>query len=147
MPHHTALVRENSTTCFKVWKDENLGARCVLEGGITFGSTDNKRALGTHTSINISRITKSMLGCSVANKTVFSSTVEETIVPILSTSSSCAAANTYCVGSTISSSSCTKVEVTYVGTCKSCTYIVALRIDGSTLLSLVCEASELLVSF
>ena len=106
MPHHTPLVGENSTTSFNVWKDENLGARGLLEGGGTiFGNTDNKSALGTVTSVNMSGITKSILGCSVSNKTVFSSTVEGTIVPILSTSSTCAAANTCCVGSTINSSS------------------------------------------
>ena len=82
-----------------------------------------------------------MLGCSVANKTVFSSAIEDTIVPILSTSSSYVSSNTCCLGSTISSSSCTKVEATYVGICKSWTSIVALRIGVSTLLSLVCEVS------
>ena len=147
MPHHTSLVAENSTTSFKVWKDENLGARCLLEGRITFESTDNKRTFGTITSRNMSGIIKSTWGCSEENKTIFSSTIEDTTVPILSTSSSCASTNTCCVGLTISSSSCTKVEVTYVGTCKSCTSIEALRIDGSTLLSLVCEALESLVFF
>jgi hypothetical protein len=68
MPHHTSLVGENSTTSFKVCKDENLGARGLLEGG----NTNNKRTLGTVTSINMFGITKSMLECSVANKTIFS---------------------------------------------------------------------------
>ena len=57
MPHHTSLVGVNLTTSFKVWKDENLGARCLLEGGITFRSNDNKRTLGTITFVNISGIT------------------------------------------------------------------------------------------
>ena len=88
MPHHTPLVGENSTTSFNVWKDENLGARGLLEGGGTiFGNTDNKSALGTVTSVNMSGITKSMLGCSMTNKTVFYLVIEDTIVPILSISS------------------------------------------------------------
>jgi uncharacterized protein with WD repeat len=53
-----------------------------LKVGITFRSTDNKRTLGTITSVNMFGITKSTWGCSVENETVFSSTVEDTIVPI-----------------------------------------------------------------
>ena len=88
-----------------------------------------------------------MLGCSVANKTVFSSAIGNNIVPILSTLSSCVSSKTCCLGSTISSSYCTKVEASCVSTCKSCTSIVVLRIGGSTLSSLVCDTSELLVCY
>ena len=48
----------------------------------TFGHTDNKRVLGTIITVNMFGISKLMLGCSVANKTVFSSAVEVTIVLI-----------------------------------------------------------------
>ena len=87
---------------------------------------ENKGALDSKTSLNLSGFINSMCGIGEENETT------------LSTSSSCVSSNNYCLVSTISSSSYT---------CKSETSTVALRIGCSTLMSFVCDISELLVSF
>ena len=118
-----------------------------FKSGTTVGRMENKGSLNSITSLNLLGITNLMCGINVANNAGLSLVAKNTIVPILSISSRCAAPNTCCVGSTISSSSCTSSCTKVVGTCKSCTSIVSLWIGGSILLSLVYEISELLVSF